>query len=644
MNTNGALAKHDFGPSLIGAHYGFEGSSALQFLFDVNMDGLLIQDPQGPVLALNRAMVALSGYDAVEARADYNFVHRLFPDADACEVYENSLSELVHSGRSMPVQTVLQTKAGGTRQVWMTLAQLDLFEQEIILTIFRERGSDPVEDSDSSEMAWVDTLIQTVGEGITLSNWEGDFRIFNRTMTEITGYTHEEANQAEDFLSLLYPGSEDYQQVTQVLYWVSETGRARELKTTITTKGGESRVLLVSTSVLRDADQLWFLSAYRDITAHERVLEALRVSEQKYKSMTEQIPLGIYRTTPDGDLIYGNPALARILGYPSLTEMIDRCFIPSMYVAEDQRQAQHRMFKTKHGVVTQEVRLRTYDDRVIWVRDTGCATFSDEGAIEYIDGTLEDITERKKTQQALQTFVEEVHARNQELDAFSRTVAHDLKNPLNLITGYAELLHDEWHGLSQETIRNGLQSMLRAAYKMSGIIEELLLLAGVRQQEVIACPIDMEQVIHEVQERMLDMVERNHAVLSVPDSWPIAWGHGPWVEEVWVNYISNAIKYGGEPPRIELGYGAEHLSSVPSRPDRICFWVRDNGKGLTDKEQAQLFAPFERLNRNQVSGHGLGLSIVRRIVEKLGGDVGVESRVGEGSFFYFILPQQTLEP
>jgi PAS domain S-box-containing protein len=644
MNTKRAFSKHDLGSMLIEPHFGFEDTSALQILFEINRDGLMVQDPEGSVLIINRAMTMLSGYDLAEAQTDSDFISRLFPDVDARETYEASVTEAQRYGRSEPVSLVLRTRAGVEREIWIASAQVESFEQPVILVALREEAFNAFESQNSGETAWVKTLIQTVGEGITLSNWEGDFRIFNKTMAEITGYTHEEANRAEDFLSLLYPEFEEHQQVIQTLQWVSENGQARELKTTITTKDGESRVLLVSTSVLRDGDHSWFLSAYRDITAHARVLEALRVSEQTYKSMTEHIPLGIYRTTPHGNLIHGNPALARILGYPTVREMMDRCFVPSMYVDEEKRWMQHRLFNEKQDVVTQEIRLRTYDGRVIWVRDTGCATFDEDDAIVHIDGTLEDITERKKTQQALQAFAEEVHARNQELDAFSRTVAHDLKNPLNLITGYAELLYDEWTDLPEETIENGLRSMLRAAYKMSSIIEELLLLAGVRQQEVIACPIDMDQVIHEVQDRMLDMVDRYEVELSVPDRWPVAWGHGPWIEEVWVNYISNAIKYGGKPPRVELGYGAEHLKSLPSTPDRICFWVRDNGKGLTDDEQAQLFAPFERLNRNQVSGHGLGLSIVRRIVEKLGGDVGVESRVGEGSLFYFTLPQRTLEP
>jgi signal transduction histidine kinase len=108
-------------------------------------------------------------------------------------------------------------------------------------------------------------------------------------------------------------------------------------------------------------------------------------------------------------------------------------------------------------------------------------------------------------------------------------------------------------------------------------------------------------------------------------------GYAPWVEEVWVNYMSNAIKYGGCPPRVELGAEAQSK-------DGVRFWVRDNGRGISPEERDRLFTPFTRLSQIHVKGHGLGLSIVRRIVEKLGGAVTVESKVGRGSVFSFTLP------
>jgi signal transduction histidine kinase len=103
-----------------------------------------------------------------------------------------------------------------------------------------------------------------------------------------------------------------------------------------------------------------------------------------------------------------------------------------------------------------------------------------------------------------------------------------------------------------------------------------------------------------------------------------------------VNYLSNGLKYGGRPPRIELG--ADRVEHGPGGQPLIRFWIRDNGAGLTPEERAKLFVPFTQLAQVEVEGHGLGLSIVQRIVDKLGGRAGVESEVGRGSLFWFTLP------
>jgi signal transduction histidine kinase len=240
------------------------------------------------------------------------------------------------------------------------------------------------------------------------------------------------------------------------------------------------------------------------------------------------------------------------------------------------------------------------------------------------------IAERKQAEKTLRQYTIELESRNEELDAFAHTVAHDLKNPLALIVGYAEAL--DGLSLKGEELSYHLRLMARNGHKMSSIIDELLLLASMRKLgEIELEPLDMARIVDEARVRLVYLIEEHQAEILLPEAWPVALGYGPWVEEVWANYMSNAIKYGGHPPRVEMG-------ATVQEDDTVRFWIRDNGRGLTPDEQARLFTLFTRLDRVSAKGHGLGLSIVRRIVEKMSGQVGVESQVGQGSTFYFTLP------
>jgi signal transduction histidine kinase len=253
---------------------------------------------------------------------------------------------------------------------------------------------------------------------------------------------------------------------------------------------------------------------------------------------------------------------------------------------------------------------------------------------------IRDITERQRAGQVLQDrnrdladLNAELRTRNEDLDAFSHTVAHDLKNPLHLVIGFAETLVDEGTELTADEQAAALSNMARNARKMNNIIDELLLLAEVRKTQVVLRPLDMSRVLADAQQRLTDMIVDSQAQISLPATWPVVMGHAPWVEEVWVNYMSNAIKYGGQPPRVELG--ADMLAD-----NMVRLWVRDNGPGLPPEVHARLFTPFTRLDQVRARGHGLGLSIVRRIVEKMGGQVGVQScEPGHGCLFYFTLSQ-----
>lgn len=232
--------------------------------------------------------------------------------------------------------------------------------------------------------------------------------------------------------------------------------------------------------------------------------------------------------------------------------------------------------------------------------------------------------ERRKALDDQQKLIE-------ELDAFGHTVSHNLKDPVGLIIGYASLIKERTR-LSDE-LADHINAILKNSHRLNNIIEELQLLSGVRSQEVELKPLNMIRIIAEVQQRLAYLIQESGTKITVSEYWPVALGHGPWVEEVWANYISNAIKYGGQPPKIFVGATAQS-------DGMIRFWVRDNGPGLSPEQQQKLFSEFTQLKQASLKGHGMGLSIVQRIIHKLGGQVGVTSDgvPGRGCIFTFTLP------
>lgn len=221
---------------------------------------------------------------------------------------------------------------------------------------------------------------------------------------------------------------------------------------------------------------------------------------------------------------------------------------------------------------------------------------------------------------------------NGELNAFSHTVAHNIQSSISRVIGFSELLQHEFDTLSEDERSQCLHAIVRNGRKVSNIVDELLILASVRSTEVENRPLAMGEVVEEAQYRLVDLIQETEAQISLPGRWPGALGYGPWVEEVWENYLSNALKYGGTPPILQLG-------ATEMEDGMVRFWVRDQGPGLTPEQQEQLFTPFTKLDQVRLTGHGLGLSIVRRIMDKLKGGVGVESVLGQGCLFWFSLPK-----
>ncbi len=270
----------------------------------------------------------------------------------------------------------------------------------------------------------------------------------------------------------------------------------------------------------------------------------------------------------------------------------------------------------------------------------------DAGAVDYITKPIQE----KEMLARLRTHLElgQLRARMQEeiaakdvliedLDTFAHTVAHDLKNPLNNTLASAETLAADGKELELEPAERTelIQEIHRSCSKMSLIINELLLLAGARGQEIAITRVSrMELIIHEAWGREKARISADVPEIIIQPDLPSCLGYPPWLEEVWANLVSNAIKYGGTPPRVEVGGDADEDGEY------AMFWVRDNGEGLSMELRQQLFKPFTRLQKERSEGTGLGLTIVKKIIERLNGRVGVESEPGQGCSFYFLLPMK----
>ena len=243
----------------------------------------------------------------------------------------------------------------------------------------------------------------------------------------------------------------------------------------------------------------------------------------------------------------------------------------------------------------------------------------------------------------LQSSNEQLHlraaalqAQNKDLEAYAYMVAHDLKDPLTIMIMTSDVILDV-PDLTRQELNEYMRQIRSTAYEMNSIINNLLLFAERDKADVPLEPVDMAQVVAKVRNRLNTMIEENGTQLDFPGAWPEALGYGPWIEEVWANYISNAIKHGGRPPYVELG--------ASTQPDgMVRFWTRDNGPGLPLDGRALLFKAFNQIDQTRNPEHGLGLSIVLQIVKQLGGQVGVESELGKGSLFFFTLPASSTAP
>ncbi|HEX5423480.1 MAG TPA: ATP-binding protein [Candidatus Acidoferrales bacterium] len=226
-----------------------------------------------------------------------------------------------------------------------------------------------------------------------------------------------------------------------------------------------------------------------------------------------------------------------------------------------------------------------------------------------------------------------LEAANEELEAFSSSVSHDLRNPLAQILGFATLLDEDFSAIFPEKRRAYIAQIRQAARKMTALIDDLLCLSRSSRVPLVLAAVDLNQLVSEIVADLKS--EEKGRVEWLITALPTVRADASLLRQVYVNLLGNALKYSrsSNPARIEIG-------ESESTHDKWMLYVRDNGVGFDGNKKDRLFGPFQRLHSAQeFEGTGLGLVNVKRIVIRHGGKVWAQSRPGGGAVFYFTLPK-----
>jgi two-component system CheB/CheR fusion protein len=246
---------------------------------------------------------------------------------------------------------------------------------------------------------------------------------------------------------------------------------------------------------------------------------------------------------------------------------------------------------------------------------------------------IEDITEHKRLEQALRESEQSLQQRVAELDAFTYSVSHDLKEPLRAIEAFSRFLLEDYRDRLDEQGREYLAKLATASVRMQRLIEDLLALSRVSRQLSAPFPVDLRRLVKETVQAMRPTIDAKGATVTVEDGLPDVLANPPRMEQLFANLIGNALKFNkSNQPLVKVGMrGVEDGMTT--------LYVQDNGIGIDPQYHERIFGIFQRLHhREDYEGTGAGLAIVKRVVEGLGGRIWVESEVDAGATFFFTLP------
>jgi|GEM_PF-3060489 len=472
-------------------------------------------------------------------------------------------------------------------------------------------------------------LFETSPVGIILEDVNGNIIDVNKKFCQIVGYTRDE---------LLKMNVREFQTENKINHVEKNikrllAGEILDMEITSFKKGGQPIwVHLVERKVKLPDGQTAILSIAEDITERKKALELLKESEERFRSLYENSTIGLYRTTPQGEILLANKTLIDMLGYSSFDELCKRNLNQEGFEPGYERKSFIEKIE-KDGIVKGlESAWKRKDGRTIYVRESARAVKDADGKILYFDGTVEDITELKKIHDELLEAKEKAESANKLKDAFIANISHEIRTPLNGILGMISLIKESFEKYIGEEEEQYFVSIDNSSRRIIRTIDMILNYSRLHTGEF---PVDMKKInitsiinnlILEFKSaalvRNIDFTYENNCgeVFLYLDEYSFT--------QTISNLIDNAIKY------TKKGYVKVILDK--NENDEIIISVKDTGIGISKEYIKHIFEPYvqEEMGYGRAyDGVGLGLALVKKFVDLNKAKISLETKKGFGTTF-----------
>jgi PAS domain S-box-containing protein len=408
---------------------------------------------------------------------------------------------------------------------------------------------------------------------------------------------------------------------------VFETGQTMQVEDSVLPGDSLSHSKSVLSPVRDDQGEILAVAVVeRDVRQRTPAEEALRDSEAQSRLLSEAALEGIVIHS-DGDFIDANSAFSSMLGFDR-QELIDRQGL--LVFAPEHRNAIAELIARDYAEPYESVMI-TKDGTQLPVEIVGKTMYSGDRKLRVV--AVRDISERKKAEARMRRTMEDLERSNRELEQFAYVASHDLQEPLRMVSSYTQLLARRYGDQLDQDAHEFIGYAVDGAERMQHLINDLLAYSRVGTRGKPFQETDCVRVLDRAINNLQLLIDDTGSEIA-HDRLPAVVADESQMTELFQNLLTNAIKFHGQaPPRVHVGAQRQDTGWL--------FSVSDNGIGIDPEYHDRIFVIFQRLHaRDEYPGTGIGLAICKRIVERHGGRIWVESQLGEGSTFYFTIPDR----